>query len=157
MPSDVQRNQYIASYCSILANVFRHNRISTVYISVLQYELNLMDPYKLLLCRALDLTDGVWSLIFAVLFKSRSHASREGKPGWATKFPLCRKGMGALVRPGSLKMLLNCSNWSQDTYCEQFKVSHVMVIIVKLEPPGWGHWPMVSTWPLRPLIMWICP
>ena len=154
MPSDVQRNQYIASYCSILANVFRHNRISTVYISVLQYELNLMDPYKLLLCRALDLTDGVWSLIFAVLFKSRSHASREGRPDWAMEFPFCREDLGGLVCNGSFKIHLNCSNWSQDTFREQFKVSHVMVI-VKLEPPGRGHWPMVSTWPLRPLIMWI--
>ena len=109
-------------------SILLHVQQSIYYTSVLRYELNLMDPYKLLLCHALDLTDGGWSLIFAVLFKSRSRASREGKPGWATKFPLCRKGMGALVRPGSLKMLLNCSNWSQDTFCEQFKVSHVMVI-----------------------------
>ena len=111
-----------------------------------------MDPYKLLLCRALDLTDGGGSLIFAVLFKSRSRASKEDIPVSAMEFPFCRESLGGLVRPGSLKMLLNCSNWSQDTCREQFKVSHVMVI-VKLEPPGWGHWPMVSTWPLRPLIM----
>ena len=70
------------------------------------------------------------------------------------QIPYCREGLGGLVRHGSFKMLLNCSYWSQDTFREQFKVSHVMVI-VKLEPPGRGHWPMLSTWPLRPLIMWI--
>ena len=111
---------------------------------------------KLLVCGALDLTDGGGSLIFAVLIKSRSRSSREGTPGWAIEFPFCWEGLGALVRHGRLKMLLNCSYWSQDTFREQFKVSHVMVI-VKLEPPGRGHWPMVSTWPLRPLTMWICP
>ena len=128
----------------------------TICISLLRIFNFFSKIIKLLVCGALDLTDGGGSLIFAVLIKSRSRSSREGTPGWAIEFPFCWEGLGALVRHGRLKMLLNCSNWSQDTFREQFKVSHVMVI-VKLEPPGRGHWPMVSTWPLRPLIMWIRP
>ena len=98
---------------------------------------------KLLVCGAQGLTDEGGSLIFAVLFKSTSRSSREGRPDWAIEFPFCREGLGGLVRHGSFKMLLNCSYWSQDTFREQFKVSHAMVI-VKLEPPGRGHWPMVE-------------
>ena len=130
--------------------------LSKVFISLLQVLDFFSKIIKLLLCHALDLTDGGGSLIFAVLFKPRSRASREDIPGWAIEFPFCREGLGGLVRHGSFKMLLNCFYWSQDTFREQFEVSHVMVI-VKLEPPGRGHWPMVSTWPLRPLIMWIRP
>ena len=80
-PADI----HYSGPCLVMCNVWQCNCVRCLHPCMVTSLLRIFHFFskiiKLLVCGALGLTDEGGSLIFAVLFKSTSRASREGRPG----------------------------------------------------------------------------